>query len=1001
MHRSIRSVHLLSFLPVLLFCFLSTPVLHAQEIGISDGFSFTADPADTTLTPFFPNSFAGAAGSNGFVETDGNGNLQFADGTPARFVGVSIGGTACFPDSAAAIVEARRLRKLGVNLVRFRYMDYSYDWATGVSILDVETGFRTLQPEQARRFDWFVYQLKENGIYSGLTLLSARAPRPEDGFAEGVLDTVPWRGQGMQYLYPEAREAHKQVAREFLDHVNQFTGTAYRDEAAIAFVELLHRRAMNTYHVLSWDAYEQAGAVFSWRMINRIDTLYNTWLAGKYGSTGNLADAWNIEEPAGGYPDLVQQGSFEGEFETKWTIGNTGAVSIFPILSQDSVPDGSYALTLRVSNSQGNIYNAYMRQSVDLEFNKLYVLTFRAKTDNPEGRVVRAAMLGEQGQLSPGFNQPVQVNPWWEEHELGMLMPVQNSAPALLYFFFGDANGNLSLDDIQLREVSSVGLVDGENLENYSVQRNVWGQNPTLSPARFADQARFYRDLDRNYLNDLYSFVRDTVKARQLIAGTENIWASTLNDVAAQRDMDLTLSGQGWDYVWNADDTWHVINYSPLRQQWAGTTYSHGVFAESRKPLITCFSTPFPNRYQAESMMHNPAYLLLQDWDGFIFDAWDENAANNRRDYIDSADWYAMRNNPVVSALMPSVSHMIRNGLLSPARTTIRLQRTREQMDLFNRFRSVWGAYGVPGGLSSLGMTVSRIVTDSLDASEFTQANDFEFESQAQGEVTSDTREIRWEYGRSLMSLNSPYLQAATGVLSQPGGLDLDFLEINAFSLNETATVLWVPLDSLQELDQPGRSLLTVITRAEPTGWQWADTTTASVWGGGPMRLDPAHLQLDFKPSGNVKDVLVFPLNEKGQRPDGVPPLPVTRSGNDFRVTIDQSVAKAVWYSVEFIPAGSSVNENVVQNNRFSFEVLPNVIGEKGTVFLSSRMPGVPVQLELTDALGRHVRSLFSGTVPGGEQRIDFITEDLAAGVYFVRGEADGRQLVQEVRVVR
>ena len=1001
MRRSIRSVQLLPILTVLFFCSLCTSLLHAQEIGISDGFPFTVDPADTALTPFFPSSFAGPAGSNGFVETDEQGNLQFTDGTPARFVGVSIGATACFPDSATAIMEARRLRKLGVNLVRFRYMDYSYDWATGVSILDIETGFRTLQPEQARRFDWFVYQLKENGIYSGLTLLSARAPRPEDGFADGVLDTIPWRGQGMQYLYPEARDAHKQVAREFLDHVNPFTGTAYRDEAAIAFVELLHRRAMNTYHTLDWDTYERAGDVFSWRMISRLDTLYNNWLVRKYGSTQNLADAWSVDEPAGGYPNLVQEGSFEGEFETKWTINSTGAVSIFPILSQDSVPDGSYALTLRVSNAQDNIYNAYIRQNVDLEFNKLYRLTFRARTDNPNGQVVRAAVLGAQGQLSPGVNRPVQVNPWWDEYELTLLMPVQNSAPGLLYFFFGDVNGSLSLDDIQLRELSPTGLGDGERLEDFTVLRSNSDQSPESSPVRFADQAQFYRDLDQEYLNDLYRFVHDTVQARQLIAGAEHIWASTLNDVVAQQDMDLALSGQGWDYVWNADDTWHVINYSPLRQQWAGPTYAHGVFAQSRKPLITCFSTPFPNRYQAESMMHNPAYLLLQDWDGFIFDAWDEDAANNRRDYIDSADWYAMRNNPVVSALMPSVSHMIRNGLLSPARTTIRLQRTREQMDLFNRFRSVWGGYGVPGGLNSLGMTVSRVVTDSLNASEFTQANDFEFESQTQGEVTSDTREIRWEYGRSLLTLNSPYLQAATGILSQPGGLDLDFLEINAFSLNETATVLWVPLDSLQELDQPGRSLLTVITRAEPTGWQWADTTTASVWGGGPMRVDPAHLQLDFKPSGDVKDVLVFPLNEKGQRQDGVPPLPVTRSGNDYRVTIDQSVAKAVWYSVEFIPAGSSADEDVEMNDRFSFEAMPNVVSEKGTVFLSSRMPGVPVQLELTDALGRHIRTLFNGTVPGGERRIDFSTGDLAAGVYFIRGGAGGNQLVREVRVVR
>ena len=40
------------------------------------------------------------------------------------FYGVSLVNTACFPDSVSAIIVAKRLRKLGVNLVRFWGWDY-------------------------------------------------------------------------------------------------------------------------------------------------------------------------------------------------------------------------------------------------------------------------------------------------------------------------------------------------------------------------------------------------------------------------------------------------------------------------------------------------------------------------------------------------------------------------------------------------------------------------------------------------------------------------------------------------------------------------------------------------------------------------------------------------------------------------------------------------------------------------------------------------------------
>lgn len=998
MYRTVRFP--LPFLTALIICLIvaGTSRLVAQGIGIQNGFPFVADPLDTAAAEFLPSAFDGPAGSHGFVVGNADGDFEFTDGTPVRFVGVIVSGSACFPDSSSAIAEARRLRKLGVNLVRFRYMDFSYDWAAALSILDPATGFRSIQADQARRFDWFVHQLKQNGIYTGLTLLSARVPRAEDGLSPEQLDSMPWIGQGVHFLYPEARGAHKTVAAALLEHVNPFTGVAYKDEPAIASLEILHRQAMQTFHRLNYDL---PGVLYSWNMSRRLDTLYNAWLRNRYGSAGALANAWSVTPPAGGFPNIVREGSFEGAFESEWTLVSNSGVSTTPILSQSNVPDGDYALQIRIRNTVADLYTAAMWQVVSLEFNKIYQLTFKARSSNPEGRTLGVAIYAADGGLFPGLSQTVEISPEWKEDTLTFLVPVSNTVPQYLYFWYGDKDGELTIDDVRLREIAPIGLVEGESLENVTVGRNPWGQNPILSPRRFIDQAEFYAWLDRDYFSDLRRFIRDSVGARQMIFGAEHLWASTILDAAVAKEFDLSMSAQGWDWISAANETWQIRNWSPLRTGWAGATYNYAATANRGKPFIASFLTPFPNRYQAESMLQVPAYAMLQDWDGFVWEHYDDDVADNRRDYVDSADWYGLRNNPIASALMPSVSQIVRNGLISPARTTIRLQHTPEQLHLYQRLEGAWGVYGVPGAMNGFGPALSRIVLDSVNATDFTQANDYAFEGQVQGEATSDTRELRWEYARSLLTIDAPSVQGVTGMLNRPGGLSLSKLEVNAFTLNETATLLWVPLDPTRELDEPGsRSLLTLVTRSEPTGFVWADTSTASRWGSGPMLMEPARVQLEFKVGSDVSNVEIQPLDQTGM-PTGAR-LAVTKAGNDFRATINQSETPAVWYSVRMIPLGMSADDVATTGDAASLRALPNVVADRGTVFLRLPAPQRDVRIDLYDALGRPVRSIHHGPAEAGERRIDFETGDLATGTYFVKARVGSNgTMVEEIRVAR
>lgn len=976
--------------------------LGAQALGITDGFPYSINTADTIATTFLPMLPSTPAGAQGFLQRDENGNFRFQNGGPVRFYGVTLQWTACFPDSADAIIMAARLRKLGVNLVRFQYMDNAFDWGEWgqqASFLDASTGFRTLHAGQMKRLDWFIHQLKQHGIYTYLILQSIRTPRPSDGLGQNA-DSALWQAAELNYLYPQPRAINKEISRLLLEHVNAYTGNAYRAEPAIAMIELADMGSIISRYRQGYTEYRPGQYGFSWRHSTRLDTLYAEFLKKKYGSKQTLANAWRATAPPGGFPDLIREGSFEGDFDRFWTISNGDDISLTRILSQgDSVPQGDLSLTLRVRNAKGNIYSAVMLQTVPLEFNTLYRLSFKAKCNNPAGR--RLLIIGYQdGGLSAGLNGEVQITPYWKEQEIPFLVPVSSTSPFAIAMWFGDAEGDLMIDDVQLRAVEGAGLQPAEMPENALVVRIPWGHdaNALVTSKRMEDQSEFYMSLEQDYLQDIYRYVSDTVGAQQPVAGAGHYWASGYMEAAIQKNFDFSATSAGWDWVSGSGDNWQIRNYSQLRSDWGGAINPLTMRVHRGQPYVSMFAQPYPNRYQAESMIMLPAYSLLQDWDGLVLDIYADDRFAERTNFIDTTVHLPFAQNPLMISLMPAASHIFRNGLLKPASTTISLRHSMQQARLLPRMEWSWGGYAVPGGMHGRAMLANRVVIDSTDAVYFTQRDDISFSPELEGEVQSDTREILWEYNRGAFSLDAPRVQGASGYLSRAGGFTLRNVTIDLLSANETATVLWVPVDTALRLDAAGRSLLILASRTEPTGWRWLDSTHADAWGAGPMLFDPMRVRLTFRPHDSVNAVRITPLDATGM-PAGAP-VTATRSGSAITVLLDQRETHGVWYGVEMLndPSASVPGGH----RRATLSAWPSMISDRSyiTVALEHRLDDT--HLEVLDALGRQVALLHAGAMESGEHSLRLDAAQLPAGPCLVRLRAgDGTLEMAKVMVVR
>ena len=83
-------------------------------------------------------------------------------------------------------------------------------------------------------------ELKKRGIYVDLNLNVGRSYRAGDSVPD--FDRIRW-AKGMTLYDPRLIALQKEYARMLLTHVNPYTGLAYRDEPAMAIVEILNENA--------------------------------------------------------------------------------------------------------------------------------------------------------------------------------------------------------------------------------------------------------------------------------------------------------------------------------------------------------------------------------------------------------------------------------------------------------------------------------------------------------------------------------------------------------------------------------------------------------------------------------------------------------------------------------------------------------------------------------------------------------------------------------------
>ena len=192
-------------------------------------------PDNITNVRTWPGVDGRPAGSQGFISSEGD-HFVDGEGNEIRFLGTQCGMTGCFPSHEQADKLAEEFTRYGINIVRMHYVSHRTP-KDGYPVLD-----SFIEPVQLEKFDYFISRLKANGIYVYFQLNIARKFGRVNGFPDA--NKLPKYKNGVDNVNERMIELQKKFHKEILEHVNPYTGVAYKDETCISMMELANENSI-------------------------------------------------------------------------------------------------------------------------------------------------------------------------------------------------------------------------------------------------------------------------------------------------------------------------------------------------------------------------------------------------------------------------------------------------------------------------------------------------------------------------------------------------------------------------------------------------------------------------------------------------------------------------------------------------------------------------------------------------------------------------------------
>lgn len=364
--------------------------------------------------------------------------------------------------------------------------------------------------------------------------------------------------------------------------------------------------------------------------------------------------------------------------------------------------------------------------------------------------------------------------------------------------------------------------------------------------ARDQDTAAFLLEVQTQFYAETYAFLRGLGFKGQICASN---WATASPEVLGPLEKLSYLPGdfidrhgyfggqhKGDNSEWSIRDGHVFADRSGLRFDPAEPGKSKAFVHPAMDPhyddkpsMISETTWTRPNRFRPEAPLYFAAYGALQASDAIVHFAFD-GADWSVKPGFWMQPWTLM--SPAMLGQFPATALIYRQGLIAPGAVVAEVNLNRGELTRLQgtplpqdasfdelRLKDVPTDANVKPGqrLDPLLHYVGQTRVRFTDGSSKVQPADTGTAIDRKGQtVTSSTGELRLDYGKGVLTVNSPRAQGAGGDLKAAGEINLRDLVLS--SELDLAHILLVPLDG-RPIATSNHLLLQVMSEEKPTGW--------------------------------------------------------------------------------------------------------------------------------------------------------------------------------------
>ena len=730
----------------------------------------------------------------------------------------------------------------------------------------------TFNAESLDRLDYFIAQLQKNGIYANLNLHVARE---YPGFQKW--EGAPNYFKGVDNFFPPMIEQQRDYARQLLTHVNPYTGKAYTDEPAVAFIEINNENGL----IMEWnnatlDAMPDPFAAEFQRQ-------WNDWLTHKYHDQAKLAAAWEPgAEPLGN--EMLSNA------RTAWNLEQHGDAKASVEIDLNRSGETQVMIVYVTQPGKEGWHVQAVHGGLTFAKGKTYTVNLRAKSDTPRKIAINLSQAHEPWKVFASHD--VNLTSDWQEIHFSVPINDTEEKARLTISNLATATGDVWLSGISLRPGGIIALKDGEKLGAIPFFRKKEIGSRTLAAQR--DWNEFLVDTETNYWTGMQRFIRDDLHAHSLVLGT----ATGFSPWIVQSKLDVVDAHSYWQHPhfphkpWDPND-WTVKNIPMTGAEDGGALAALAFRRVKGKPfIVTEYNASAPNSYSSEAFLELCALAALQDWDGVFVFAYSHRL--NDWDTKRITSFFDIDQHPTKMATLPAALALFMRADIKPEfdhRATIVTTAAAALESV--RTNGSWvdaGSYGMPReyvfgclmgmyipdrgrGRNITGTTLDRSISNSLPES------------------------LRWDTDSHRMIIFTPRSVGFVG--SVKAGEEVS-VNVDSIHITPGPTKLnWATINATvmegDNFEHAHKILLTATGTAENTGMKWKDaehTSVGSDWGTAPSVVEGINAKITLPA---IRGAKAWALDGTGQRMSEVP---LTRNDHG-RMQIELSSAqKTLWWEI-------------------------------------------------------------------------------------------------------